>query len=101
MKKTIIFILIGIMIISIASSELKTTEEKPSLTKDLKQKAIQKQNKTKLMDIYGKTFKEIKSFNSYKQHNNITIINVTIKQGNKESYARIITNTKKFKEVLK
>ena len=93
--------MIGIMIISIASSQLKTTEEKPSLTKDLKQKAIQKQNKTKLMDIYSKQFKEVKSFNSYKQHNNITIINVTIKQGNKESYARIITNTKKFKEVLK
>ena len=101
MKKIIIFVLIGIMIISIASSELNSTKEKPAFTKKLEQTKIEKENKTKLMDIYGKTFKEVKSFNSYKQHNNITIINVTIKQGNKESYARIITNTKKFKEVLK
>ena len=97
MKKTIIFILIGIMIISIASSQLNTTEEKPSLTKDLQQKTIQKQNKTKLMNTYGEQFKEVKSFNNYKQYKDITIINVTIKEG----YARIITTTKKFEEVLK
>ncbi len=99
MKKTIIFVLIGIIIISIASSQLNS-DEKPALTKDLDKKAIEKENKTKLTETYGIQFEEVKSFNSYKQYNDITIINVTIKDGKKESYARIITNTKKFEEVL-
>ncbi len=100
MKKLILFLLIGIMLVSIASSEL-SSKEKPTLTKDLEQKAIEKENKTKLINTYGKTFTEVKSFNSYKQYKDITIINVTIKQGKTESYARIITNTHKFEEVLK
>ena len=100
MKKLIIFILIGIMMVSIASSKLNTTE-KPALTKDLQQKAIEKENKTKLINTYGIQFKEVKSFNNYKQYKDITIINVTIKDGKEESYARIITNTNRFNEVLK
>ena len=89
-----------LLLISITSSQL-SSDEKPALTKDLEQKAIEKGNKTKLMNTYGKQFEEIKSFNNYKQYKDITIINVTIKEGKVESYARIITNTKKFNEVLK
>ena len=101
MKKIIISMLFIIMMVSIASSQLNTETEKPTLTKDLTSKTIEKENKTKLIETYGIQFKEIKSFNSYKQYKDITIINVTIKEGKTESYARIITNTKKFEEVLK
>ncbi len=93
--------LLAILLIGLASSQLSTETEKPTLTKDLQQKAIEKQNKTKLINTYGTQFTEVKTFNSYKQYKDITIINVTIKEGNTESYARIITNTKKFNEVLK
>ena len=100
MKKIITFSLVMILLIGLASSEI-ISNEKPSLTKDLEQKSIEKENKTKLINTYGKQFEEIKKFNSYKQQGDITIINVTIKDGKVESYARIITNTNKFNEVLK
>ena len=99
-RRLIIFGILMILLVGIVSSQLATETEKPALTKDLEQKAIEKENKTKLIDTYGKTFTKVKSFNSYKQKGNITIINVTIKEGKIESYARIITNTQKFKEVL-
>ena len=99
MKKIIPFIVLMIILVGISSSQL-STNEKPSLTKDLEQKAIEKGNKTKLLDTYGIQFKEVKSFNSYKQYKDITIINVTTKEGKVERYARIITTTKKFEEVL-
>ena len=101
LKKLILFILIGMMVVNIAGSELSTETEKPTLTKDLQQKAIEKENKTKLINTYGIQFQKVKTFNSYKQYKDITIINITIKEGKTEIYARIITNTKKFKEVLK
>ena len=101
MKKIITFITIMILLIGIGSSELSTETEKPSLTKDLDEKAIEKGNKTKLINTYGIQFEEVHSFNSYKQYKEITIINVTIKEGKTKIYARIITTTKKFKEALK
>ncbi len=97
---TILILIATFTIVGVSNSQ-PSLNEKPLLTENLNQKAIEKQNKTKLIDTYGKTFTEVKSFNSYKQYKDITIINVTIKQGKTESYARIITNTKKFEEVLK
>ncbi len=97
MKKIILFGMLVLLLVSIAVSQLELSNEKPAFTKDLEQKAIEKENKTKLTNTYGIQFEEVKSFNSYKQYKDITIINVTVKDG----YARIITNTNKFNEVLK
>lgn len=97
MNKLILFSLLTILLVSLSSSELTiNSDEKPTSTKDLTSKAIEKENKTKLINTYGMQFEEVNSFNSYKQYKDITIINVTIKEG----YARIITTTKKFEEVL-
>ena len=96
MKKIIIIGIVILLLASIVISQSGTTNEKPTLTKDLDQKAIEKQNKTKLMNTYGTQFEEVKEFNNYKQHKDITIINVTMKEGKTESYARIITNTSKY-----
>ncbi len=96
MKSIITFGIVLLLLINIVSSQLNT--EKPSLTKDLETKEITKQNKTKLLDIYTKSFPEVNKINNYKQYGNITLIYVNI--GDKEK-ARIITNTKKFEEVLK
>ena len=64
MKKTILFGILMILLIGLASSQLSLSTEKPTLTKDLQQKAIEKGNKTKLISTYGIQFKEVKSFNS-------------------------------------
>ena len=102
--KTLILSLLIIALLStiiIASESIIEKETKKVQTKDLKLKTIEKENKTKLMNIYGNQFQDLKEFNNYKQYEDITIINVTIKTGNIEYYARIITNTNKFNEVLK
>ncbi len=102
MKKIILFLLIiALLSTVIIASESMIEKERPTKTKDLETKAIEKENNTKLIKIYKKQFKDLKKFNNYKQYDDITIMNVTMKQGKTESYARIITNTKKFNEVLK
>ena len=101
MKKIILFLLIiALLSTVIIASESIIEKERPTKTKDLEIKTIEKENNTKLIKTYGKQFKDLKKFNNYEQYGDITIINVTMKQGKTESYARIITNTKKFNEVL-
>lgn len=102
--KTIILSLLIIALLStiiIASESIIEKQPIKIQTKNLELKTIEKENKTKLMNIYGNQFQDLKEVNNYKQYEDITIINVTIKKGKIESYARIITTTKKFNEVLK
>lgn len=100
-KKSIPFIVICILILSFATAsslkaEYKST--KPTHISTLSVNEISEENKTKLMGFYGRKFSEIKQVNNYKQHKNITIINVTL--GNNK-YARVVTNTGIYNNILK
>ncbi len=98
MKKLILFVLILILsfaTVSSLQSEYKAT--KPTYINTLDVNEISEENKTKLIGFYSRTFSEIKQVNNYKQHNNITILNVTL---GKKKYARLLTNTNKFNNVL-
>ena len=99
MKKIIPFIIITILLLSIATAEKKTnTKTDTTFTRNLEEKEISKTNETKLLDTYGKEFPEVKGFESYKEYKEFTIMNVTL---NNNKYARIITTTNKFKGVTK
>ncbi len=80
--------------------ESKEIKEK-KFTYNLEVKEITKQNKTKLINKYKKTFPGVKKIKNYQEYGNITIINIKIGEGKEQKDARILTNTKKFMEVLK
>ncbi len=102
MKKIIIFTIICILILSFATASINQSEEeektKPTYINTLEVNELTKENKTKLIGFYSRTFSEIKQVNNYKQHNNITILNVTL---GKKKYARLLTNTDKFNNILR
>ena len=101
MKKIIILFIVLILVVSIisaANNEQKKEKGKVKKTKELINKKVSEENNTKLIDFYSSTFPEIKHMNDYKQYNNITILNVTLEN---DKYARLITNTNKFNNILR
>ena len=103
MKKLIILLVLTVLMVSVVSSEQKIDKDnkKPSKVSELEEKQITKENKTKILDSYGKKFPKLKKIETYYQNGNITIIKVKIKRGKGQEQARIITRTNEFLEVQK
>lgn len=101
--KIIVILLIVILLISsisIVTSKEKEEKEKKvekTIIKNLKKYNITPDNTTKLLEVYGEKFPQVIDFNSYSEFNNITIINVSTKKG----YARIITSTITFRNIVR
>lgn len=94
-KKTILILII--VIISLLLLSTIAIGKKPKKTKELKENNFNNQEKEKLSKYYGKKFRNVVDYNSYKNDSVMALINVTLENN---EYARIITPTSRMEEVL-